>query len=303
MEIKKPALIGLILAGLALLVLIELRPWRETAGPEQAGKSSVEPAATPPGEVGKDGSKQGSSEPNQAQATQVGTSAGLDSEPIRAQLSPVTFTTITGELNARIQAIPKREGEFFSQGDVLIIYDCSAQRAQLQKSQAAMAIAERNFETNRQLLALQSVSKVEHDNSLSEFQKARAEVEELSAVISRCQTLAPFPGRVVEQRVRSQQFVQPGQPLLDILDDRSMELEFIAPSRWSPWLKAGYSFKIEIDETGKAYPARVTRVAARIDSVSQTFKVVAVISGSYRELSPGMSGTLIIQPPKSRNSN
>lgn len=290
---KRLSLVALVVVGLALLMVIELRPWVDlpgasTDGPAAAGRGEKGPVAadTMPGAK--------SVAPLASRPEGV-----FESQPIRAQLSPVTYTTITGELNARIQSIPRREGETFDRGEPLIVYDCSSQRAQLDKSRAQMTISRRNYETNQRLLVLGSVSRVEHDNSRSEFEKSEAEVAELTAVISRCQTLAPFPGRVVEQKVRSQQFVQSGQPLLDILDDRAMELEFIAPSRWAPWLRVGYGFQVRVDETNKTYPARVSRVAARIDSVSQTFKVVGVIQGSYRELSAGMSGTLLIDPPKS----
>lgn len=289
---KKFPLGVLLGVGLVLLVLIELRPWRDPhsdSEPSSAQGQQSQKVQAPPSEQLK---------ANATQPSEAG-SAVSDGQSIRAQLSPVTFTTITGELNARIESIPKREGEYFEQGQPLIVYDCSAQRAQLEKSQALMAIAKRNFETNQQLLKLGSVSQVEHENSRSEFERARAEVNELTAVISRCVTPAPFQGSVVEQKVRSQQFVQPGQPLLDIIDARALELEFIAPSSWSPWLQTGYQFRVRVDETGKDYPARVTRVSARIDSVSQTFKVVAQISGSFRELKPGMSGTLLIEPPAS----
>jgi multidrug efflux pump subunit AcrA (membrane-fusion protein) len=77
-------------------------------------------------------------------------------------------------------------------------------------------------------------------------------------------------------------------------------LEFIAPSKWSPWLLRNYRFQITVDETGRSYPAKVTRVGARIDSISQTFKVAAVIDGDYPELAPGMSGTLDIQAPQAK---
>jgi membrane fusion protein, multidrug efflux system len=298
---KKLPLMVLLGVGLALLILIELRPWRDPQSESVPAPAQIEQGQKDQQPVAQGGTPAQPGDPARPSPAQSPDSLGskADVSAIRAQLSPVTFTTITGELNARIQSIPKREGEYFDQGEPLIVYDCSTQRAQLEKNQALMAIAQRNFETNAQLLKLESVSQVEYENSRSEFERARAEVNELTAVISRCVTPAPFPGSVVEQKVRSQQFVQPGQPLLDIIDARALELEFIAPSRWAPWLRIGYQFRVRVDETSREYPARVTRVAARIDSVSQTFKVVAQISGSYRELKPGMSGTLLIEPPAS----
>jgi membrane fusion protein, multidrug efflux system len=284
---KKQTLIALTALGLGLLLIIELRPWQDLSKQAEVSLAS-DPAKTA---EGKD------SKPPEPATVRLDS----DSQAIRAQLSPVTYTKIAAELNARVQELPRREGENFSRSDVLAVFECSAQRAQLERSTAARGIAERNFTTNQKLIELGAVGQVELDNSRSEFEKAQAEVNEFSAVVRRCTIFAPFSGRVVEQHVRSQQFVQTGQPVLDILDNRALELEFIAPSRWSPWLVQGYAFKISVDETGKSYPARVTRVGAKIDSVSQTFKVAAVINGSYSDLSPGMSGTLEIQPPALTN--
>jgi multidrug efflux pump subunit AcrA (membrane-fusion protein) len=109
---------------------------------------------------------------------------------------------------------------------------------------------------------------------------------------------APFGGRVAEQKVREQQFVQAGQPLLDILDDSVLELEFLVPSVWLRWLKVGSTFEVQIDETRKTYPAKFTRVGARVDPVSQSVKVAAAISGKFPELMAGMSGKVLLNPPE-----
>jgi membrane fusion protein, multidrug efflux system len=284
---NKPALIALGIGALGLLLLIELRPWQDLSkdtGGNETAVPGTQPAEKPPGAVAA-----------------VTPEPALEVQAIRAQLSPVTYTKIAAELGAKVQTVARREGELFAKGDTLVVFDCDGQRAQHQRSLAAMEIAQRNYETNKKLLDLGAVGRVEFDNSFSELQKSKAEVSELSSVLRRCTISAPFPGRVVEQHVRSQQFVQAGQPVLDILDNRALELEFIVPSMWSSWLVQGYKFLIAIDETSKSYPAQVTRVGARIDSVSQTFKVAAVISGNFKELSPGMSGTLEIEPPALTN--
>lgn len=190
-----------------------------------------------------------------------------------------------------------KEGQTFKKGQTIVVFDCVTQQAQYQKSKAALTIAERNYRTNKQLLALGSVGRVTFENSESEYHKAKAENDELAAVVARCNILAPYDGLIVEQKVRAQQFVQIGQPILDILDNSALELEFVAPSKWSAWLVEGYRFNIRLDETGKEYPARITRVNGKIDPVSQTIKAAAVIDGDFKELSPGMSGVLVIAPP------
>jgi multidrug efflux pump subunit AcrA (membrane-fusion protein) len=113
--------------------------------------------------------------------------------------------------------------------------------------------------------------------------------------------VAPFNGRVAEQKARDQQFVQLGQPLLDIIDDSVLELEFLVPSAWLRWMRVGGALRVQIDETRKTYPARFIRVGARVDPVSQSIKVVAAIDGQHADLMAGMSGRVIAAPAGTRN--
>jgi len=216
---------------------------------------------------------------------------------IRAQLSPRDFTTLAAEIGAKVEKIGVREGEQFSKGQVLIAFDCSVQRAQLDEARATQVAADKTVAVNRRLLELQTIGRLEADVSFAESDKARAKVAAMLATASKCSVTAPFDGRVVEQKVRSQQYVQPGQALMDILDDSVLELDFVVPSKWLVWLKPGHEFKVAIDETGRAYPVKLIRVGARIDPVSQTVKVSGAIGGRFPELSAGMSGKVQLSPP------
>ena len=223
--------------------------------------------------------------------------AGLERQEIRAQLLPRRFTTIAAEIGAKINRLPVAEGAAFKAGQLLVSFDCSMQQAMLRKAQAERSGAEQTLESNRRLAELHSIGQLELNLSKSALQKADAEVGIQQAVLAKCDIPAPFAGRIAEQKVRSQQFVQPGEALLEILDDSVLELEFLVPSAWLGWLKSGQRFAVEIDETGKSYPARFTRLGARIDPVSQSIKVGAAIDGSFPELLAGMSGRIRLAPP------
>jgi len=216
---------------------------------------------------------------------------------IRAQLTPRDYTTLAAEIGAKVERIAVREGERFSRGQILVAFDCSVQRAQLDEARAALGAADKTVAVNKRLLDLQTVGRLETDVSVAEADKARAKVNAMSATASKCNVAAPFDGRVVEQKMRSQQFAQPGQALLDILDDSDLELDFVVPSKWLVWLKPGHTFHVAIDETAKTYSVKLTRVGARIDPVSQTVKVTGAIGGRFAELSAGMSGKVLLTPP------
>ena len=91
--------------------------------------------------------------------------------------------------------------------------------------------------------------------------------------------------------VRNHMSVTPGQPLLDLVKSGPLRLRLNLPSRSLEKIKNGALFDVTIEETGKAYQAKIAKINSRVDAVSQTIEVEAVMLKSYPELLPGMSGT------------
>jgi RND family efflux transporter MFP subunit len=226
--------------------------------------------------------------------------AMLETREIRAQLKPRRYTTLAAEIGAKVDRVPVPEGSRFKKGEMLVSFDCTLQRTQLRKAEVALGAAETTLHANERLRELGSVGTLELELSEAEVAKARAEVASNKAVLAKCALIAPFSGRIAEQKVREQQYVRPGEPLLEILDDSELELEFIVPSRWLAWLKPGHAFSVAIDETGKTYPARVRRIGARVDPLSQSIKLTAAIHGRFHDLMAGMSGRVLMSPPGER---
>ncbi len=221
----------------------------------------------------------------------------LERLEIRAQLTPRRYTTIAAEIGAKVASLPVPEGGAFRAGQALVSFDCAVQRAQADRAQAELEAASQTLQANQRMQVLNAIGQLELDLSRSAENKARAELHAQTAMLAKCEVSAPFAGRVAEQRVREQQFVQAGQPLLDILDDSVLELEFLVPSVWLRWIKPGGAFEVHIDETRRTYPARFIRLGARVDPVSQSVKAVAAIHGRFPELMAGMSGRVLITPP------
>ena len=115
---------------------------------------------------------------------------------------PRRYTTIAAEIGAKISGIPVPEGGAFRAGQVLVSFDCSLQKAQLDKALAELDAAEQTLKSNQRLEQLNAVGQLELDLSKSAAQKAKAEVGGNKAVLAKCQVNAPFSGRVAEQKVR-----------------------------------------------------------------------------------------------------
>ena len=238
------------------------------------------------------------SQANHREVPAVVNALDADHAEIRAQLQPLRYTTLSAEIPARIDKFKYREGDAFKKGDTLILLDCVFQKAQLIKAKAAKEASERTYKANKGLYELDAVGRIELENSFSESEKARSEYISIANTVDKCVIRAPFDGRIAEQKAREDQYTQPGQPLLEVLDASDMELEFLVPSKWLVWLNNDSPISIRIDETNKNYEAKIRSIGAKTDAVSQSVKIVAVIQGENQELSPGMSGKVMIEPPK-----
>jgi membrane fusion protein, multidrug efflux system len=216
---------------------------------------------------------------------------------IRVLLTPRHSTVLSSEIAGKIAELNVREGETFKQGQPLLAFDCAIHKARRDKAEAQLQEASAIHEVYADLARLGSMSTLDLENSAARLVAAQAESTMMRALVERCVISAPFPGRVAELMVKRYQYVAEGQELLEILDDRNLEIEMIVPSLWLSWLGAGKRFNIHIEETGRSYPAQVARIGARIDPVSQTVKIYGQLRSSSAELRTGMSGTATFDRP------
>ena len=153
-----------------------------------------------------------------------------------------------------------------------------------------MRSAGEELDNKQQLAALNSVGRFEV--ALAEARKAQAK-RRLIKCRSRCQIKAPFDGQVVAKRVQTHESVAAGSPLLEVVDNRSLEIHLLVPSRWLNSLKVGQNLRFTPDETSQPFAATLKRLGARIDEGSQTLLLIASVSETSQGLLAGMSGTAL----------
>ncbi|MDQ6962038.1 MAG: efflux RND transporter periplasmic adaptor subunit [Mariprofundaceae bacterium] len=214
---------------------------------------------------------------------------------LRGHLQSRHKATLAPEMAARIQKISVSEGSRFRKGQLLFAFNCDVEKAELERAKAVFDAANERLSISEELVSLNSISQLEMATVQAEAIQTKAGKHIWEAKVKRCNIYAPYAGRVATLNVHTHEYVQVGQPLLEILDDRHLEIEVLVPSSWLKWLKKGHVFSVLISETNTSYEATVKQLGARIDPVSQTLKMVGLIKGKYPELLSGMSGKVQIQ--------
>ena len=234
-----------------------------------------------------------------AAATQAAKPATEDTSApdIRVQVVAHNAASLGAPMSGRLAEFPLRDGERFQQGQVIARFVCGEQEGALAHARALLAEKREILATNSKLHTLGTGSGLDFHVAAAQAEEAAAEVQIATAQVDNCVVKAPFPGRVAGVSARPYQFVGLGQPLIDILDDRTLDLELFLPSRWLSWLKPGTAFAVTVEETGKTYDAVIERLSGRVDAISQSIKAYGRLTATPPELLAGMSGKAQITPP------
>ena len=216
---------------------------------------------------------------------------GSEDDAVRGLVKPKFKAVLSSEISARISQLPFRDGQRFEKGATLVKFDCSLYLADRESRQAEYDKQRKEHENQKQLLVLNATSNINVDIAESDARKARAEMRMAQVRVRRCEITAPYAGRVLELSVNPHESVAPADKLLSILDDKSLEIELIVPSKWLSWLRVTSKFALHLDETSQTYPAEVAELGAAVDPVSQTVRVIGVFQEQPNDVLAGMSGT------------
>ena len=213
-------------------------------------------------------------------------------EPLpRVLLIPQRETTVVAQIVGQVNRLGGDMGSAIGQGATLVSFECSELSAKFRISEAELNSAREQHEAKVRLQGLNAAGEVEVSLAAAAVDKARAQIELSKAQMRQCVIAAPFAGRITKLHVRQYQAVNIGQPLVDLVSAGPLKLKMNAPSKWLGWLKPGAKFDVQIDETGKVYPAVVTGLNGRVDAASQSIEIEGKINGAFADLLAGMSGS------------
>ena len=215
-----------------------------------------------------------------------------DGRQIRGVVRAVRQATISSEFALRTIDVPFREGDSFKRGDLLIAFDCRRQTAEHNAAAAAYRESTLNLESNVFLDRHNAVGKNDVEISRARSAKTLAEMQSLHARLEDCSFKAPFDGRIVELTVRVHERTVPQRAFLSIIDDSNLEIEAIVSSAMLSAIAPGVAFSFKLDELGgRSVDAEIASIAAVVDPISKTVKVIGVIKERAAGILAGMSGT------------
>ncbi|MDP1528049.1 MAG: efflux RND transporter periplasmic adaptor subunit [Rhodoferax sp.] len=212
----------------------------------------------------------------------------LISGPIKAVHTALVKARIPGEL----QDLTVREGDSVRAGQVLARIDPTESEARLRQARqqaaaakAQVAMAQRTFDNNQALVAQGFISstalassQASLDAAQASYQAAQSGADLAAKALDDTVLRAPIAGQI------SQRLAQPGERvpvdarIVEIVDNRQLELEASLNAADSLQVKVGQSAQLTLDGTHQVIQAKVVRINPSASVGSRTVLVYLALA-------------------------
>lgn len=252
-------------------VLITVVLFLAAAAP--AERLAAQPGASPPGVVVA--SAENESFPLSVEA--LGTARANEAVEIRPVIS------------ATLMAVHFEEGQYVEAGTVLAELENVEPWAELAAARANLAESEAQYRRLSELYKTNVVAQSEVAEITARREADLASVAAAEARLAHTVIKAPFSGRLGLRRVSVGSLVGPDTVITTLDDTDAIKLDFDVPEVYLSLLQSG----LDVSARSAAYPGRpfageVASVDTRVDPVSRTITVRAVLDNEERLLRPGM---------------
>ncbi len=203
---------------------------------------------------------------------------------------------VTSRVTSIVTRIGFREGQQVERGDLLVELENKEIRAELAVAEASLSESRSQYERARQLANTQAISASSLDELLAAMKVAEAEVQAARARLENTFIRAPFSGKIGLRRVSPGSLVNPGTVITTLDDLDPVKLEFSVPEAFLSVLREDLTVSARSPALqAQEFTGRIDSIDTRLDPVSRSILVRAVLDNQEGLLKPGMFLTVALQ--------
>lgn len=213
--------------------------------------------------------------------------AEISGRLIRVVLVPRREATLAAEASGKVMRLHYQLGGSFRAGDELVTLEDAFYLAALDKSKAALKAATVTLQSLLDLRTRNDASLTELENARRDVAAAQAELALAQRNFQACHVAAPYAGRVAGVFPNEQELVEPGRPLLRIIDDSVLLGHVFLPGALYSRIRDGIKIPLWI-ERGEVAPAATSSPAAKAAEETEVIARIPAVrtSGTFCRISP-----------------
>lgn len=195
---------------------------------------------------------------------------------------------VVAEIPGRIEKISFQEGKAINQGQLLIKLDDSVLKAEFDRAEAGRALSEKNYQRSEALFKDNAISEIERDEAYAKWQLDEATTRLAKAQLDKTVIKTPFAGTLGLRNVSVGDYIQPGQPLVNLEDVAQLKVNFSVPEKYSALVKVDQRFTVTTDAHGdRVFAGEVYAINPLVEEKSRSLVLRGKIDNKQGSLRPG----------------
>jgi membrane fusion protein (multidrug efflux system) len=251
-------------------------------------------AGSPPAGMGMSaggarGGPPGMGRPSAVIVTKVATEVFDDHVEAIGTSSANESITVTAKVTGVIRSLNFDDGQYVEKGVEIAAINAGEQDGRLSAELANYDEQRKELQRITDLAKSNNVSQARIDQQTSAVRKADANLASARARVADYRIAAPFSGVLGTRKVSMGALVSPGTVITTLDDISTIKLDFAVPETFLATLRPG----LDIEATTSAYQGemfkgQVVSVDSRVDTVTRSVGIRALVPNKDARLKPGM---------------
>jgi membrane fusion protein (multidrug efflux system) len=196
---------------------------------------------------------------------------------------------LTATITDTVVALYFDDGDRVPAGKLLVEMTSDEEHAQLEEIRATVAEAGRQYKRIKSLQLQQKAAESVLDQRRREWETGRARLTAIESRLADRLVRAPFAGVIGLRNISIGTLVEPGDLIATLDDDSVMKLDFSIPAVFLGALTTGLPVTATSGAwQGKRFTGKVKSIDSRVDPVTRTVSVRALLPNPEHALRPGM---------------
>lgn len=208
-------------------------------------------------------------------------------------LASLNGVMIKPEIAGRITRLYFQSGQNITAGAPIVSLDQDILQAQLQANLANLTLRQQQFKRAQELLTLKAMSTADFETAHANLLSAQANVAQATAQLKQATMVAPFTGKLGLRLVSVGDYVNSGQPIVNLQALDPIIVNFNIPESYLGKIKKNVVIQVRSDAyPGKKFQGVIYALDNNVDLQTRTLAVRAKIANPEQQLLPGAFVTL-----------
>jgi membrane fusion protein (multidrug efflux system) len=212
-----------------------------------------------------------------------------DTFVLPAVVEPNRIIMVAAEVAGRIERINPEKGDTLKQGDLILKLNTDLILPELQRAEAQVQRDKIQYERMQELVKTNATSRQDLDDATTDLAISKAALAAIQAQLERTSIHAPCSGVLNELLVEEGEYVQPGTPVVEIVDSNTVKVVVKVPERDTAFFSVGQQAEVTADVKGQTciQKGTITFINELADAQTRSTSMEITIDNPQRNLRSG----------------